>query len=216
MICVGQNNLYDIIRTNLSARTAVHFTHPKFKPSAVLVPLIDTENGHELIFTVRTSKVQKHKGEISFPGGAYEKEHDQSLQATAIREAREEINLSPNQVTILGELDDFCTMTGYSIHPVVGHVSPPYDYQIEKTEVAEVFTVPLDFFKDPAHFEEKIMPFGDWQYAVYYFRTNTHTIWGATAHIVVNFFEAALNFPMPATLRKRPTPEQLLALRGKL
>ncbi len=209
-------NILDIIRTNLAARTAVRMTHPKFKPSAVLIPLIDTENGTELIFTVRTSKVQKHKGEISFPGGAFEEDHDHSLQETAVREANEEINLSPDRVQILGELDDFCTMTGYIIHPVVAHVSPPYEYQIEKSEVAEVFTVPLEFFKDPAHFEEKIIPFGEWQYAVYYFRTETHTIWGATAHIVVNFFEAALKFPMPATLQKRPTPEQLLALKGKL
>ncbi len=209
-------DLNEIIRTNLAERNAVHISHPKFKPSAVLIPLIDAEKGPELIFTVRTSKVEKHKGEVSFPGGAYEAEQDHSLEDTAIREAREEINLSPNQVHVLGELDDFCTMTGYIIHPVVAHVSPPYEYQLEKTEVAEVFTVPLEFFKDPAHFEEKIMPFGGWQYAVYFFRTGNHTIWGATAHIVVNFFEAALKFPMPATLRKRPTPEQLLALKGKL
>ena len=179
------------------------------------MPIIDAEKGHELIFTVRTSKVQKHKGEISFPGGAFEADSDNSLEETAVREAREEINLSPDQITILGELDDFCTMTGYIIHPVVAHVAPPYEYKIETTEVAEVFTVPLEFFKDPAHFEEKIMPIGDWQYAVYYFRPGTHTIWGATAHIVVNFFEMALKFPMPATLRKRPSPEQILALKGK-
>ncbi len=208
-------NLLDIIRSNLALRVAVHMTHPKFKPSAVLIPLIDTENDPALIFTVRTSKVQKHKGEISFPGGAFEAEYDHSLEDTAIREAREEINLVSDQITIIGELDDFCTMTGYIIHPVVAHVSPPYEFRIQKTEVAEVFTVPLNFFKDPTNFEEKIMPFGDWQYAVYYFRAGNHTIWGATAHIVVNFFEMALKFPMPTTLRMRPTPEQLLALKGK-
>ncbi len=215
MICVDQNNIFETIRINLAAQTTVHLTHPRFKPSAVLVPLIEVKNGPELIFTVRTSKVQKHKGEVSFPGGAFEENHDRSLQETALREAKEEINLAPEQVTILGELDDFCTMTGFIIHPVVASVSPPYDFRLEKSEVAEVFTVPLDFFKDPAHFEEKIMSFGDWQYAVYYFRNEKHMIWGATAHIILNFFEVALNFPMPATLRKRPSPEQLLALTGK-
>ena len=216
MIYLDHENLFDIIQNNLAQRKPTRLAHPKFKLAAVLIPIIDSGGSTEFIFTVRTSKVQKHKGEISFPGGAFEEELDHSLQETAIREAKEEINLNPEQIQVLGELDDFCTMTGYIIHPVVAHVSPPYEYRLAKSEVAEIFTVPLDFFKNPTHFEERIINMGDWQYAVYYFKTKTHTIWGATAHIVVNFFEAALNFPMPATIRKRPSPEQLLALKGKI
>jgi len=216
MICLDQGTIFDIICANLSGWTTVHLAHPQFKPSAVLVPLIDAKDGPELVFTVRTSKVGKHKGEISFPGGAFEEEHDQSLHNTAIREANEEINISPDQITILGDLDDFCTMTRYIIHPVVAHVSPPYNFRPEKTEVAEIFTVPLEFFKDSTHFEEKMMSIADWDFGVYYFRNGNHTIWGATANIIVNFLEAALKFLMPVSLRKRPSPELLLALLEKI
>ncbi|MFC1941066.1 NUDIX hydrolase [Chloroflexota bacterium] len=75
-------------------------------PSAVLVPIYYKQGEYHLLFTKRTEEVKDHKGQISFPGGAYE-ERDRTLVNTALRECTEEIGLATEAVEILGELDDF-------------------------------------------------------------------------------------------------------------
>jgi len=190
--------------------------HPAFKLSAVLVPIIEGENGPELVLTVRSVKLKNHKGEISFPGGGFKKNKDGSLQATALREANEEVGINPEQVTILGELDDFCTISGFILHPVVASVVPPYDFRPNEAEVAEIFTVPLDFFQDISNFSEKDMLVGEWEYPIYSFQYENHNIWGATAHVLVHLLEFALGIHVPATLLQRPTCEQVASLNGKI
>ena len=209
------NDIVGKIRDNLAGRTSVRMAHPAFRSSAVLVPFIEGENGPELVFTVRSAKLKKHRGEISFPGGG-RKKADANLFDTALREAHEEVGINPDQVTILGELDDFCTMSGFILHPVVATVAPPYDFRPNEAEVAEIFTVPLDFFQDVNNFSERDMPFGEFRYPVFSFQYGSHNIWGATAYVLVHLLEFGLGVTLPRTIWQRPTCEQVASLRGKV
>jgi 8-oxo-dGTP pyrophosphatase MutT (NUDIX family) len=112
--------------------------------AAILVPIIDY--GHELkvLFTQRALHLRHHPGQISFPGGRIEPgEH--SSQA-ALREAQEEIGLTPTAVLVLGRLPLQPTTTGFTIVPWVGLLKPQPSWILQATEVAGVFEVPLSHF----------------------------------------------------------------------
>lgn len=184
-----------IIKDILSARTprAIednnssynHYTH-----AAVLMPLYRDNGEYKLLFTKRTNRVEHHKGQISFPGGAFDKE-DRSFLETALREANEEIGLSKEDVEILGQLDDTLTIASrFIIHPFVGFIPYPYHFSLNSNEVERVIEVPLKLFFDHesvdkrAHFEfEGVL----YQTPVYEY--NGDIIWGATARIMENFVD---------------------------
>jgi len=154
--------------------------------AAVLIPVIEREQGLTVLFTRRTEHLQSHAGQISFPGGGAEP-GDASPIATALRETEEEIGLLPDQVEILGTLDEYATVTGYRVTPVVGLVRPPIELRLDPYEVAEIFEVPLDFLLDPSNHRRDSMirdgrrrEFDAVPYGPYY-------IWGATAAMLLQF-----------------------------
>ena len=75
----------------------------KLRPAAVLVPIIERQEGLHLILTKRSSALKHHPGQIAFPGGKVD-ETDTDATAAALREAHEEIALSPNLVEVMGTL----------------------------------------------------------------------------------------------------------------
>lgn len=158
-------------------------------PAAVLFPIVRRSGEPTVLFTQRTAHLKDHPGQISFPGGRCELA-DPSPAHTALREAAEEIGLSPAHVDIIGYLPEYLTSTGFRVTPVVAMVTPPFELRLDAFEVASVFEVPLAFLLDPAnhqqhslHYRGKLrhywaMPYGD------YF------IWGATAGIVMSLCRA--------------------------
>lgn len=157
--------------------------------AAVLVPLVEREEGFSLILTQRTADLKAHAGQISFPGGRMERE-DANAEAAALREAQEEIGLDPKAVEILGRLDPYRTVTGFDVTPVVGAVSPPLALTPDPVEVAEIFEVPLAFFLDPANHQRhsRTSPTGAVR-AYYAMPYQDRYIWGATAGMLVNLYE---------------------------
>jgi 8-oxo-dGTP pyrophosphatase MutT (NUDIX family) len=97
--------------------------------AAVLVPLHTHGELLHVVFTKRTDRVQHHRGEISFPGGAMDPE-DRDLVATALREAEEEIGLPREAVELVGALPPTGTfVTSYKIHPFVGVIRPGHEWE---------------------------------------------------------------------------------------
>ena len=157
--------------------------------AGVLVPLFIKNGELNVVLTQRTEDVEHHKGQISFPGGTMDKV-DSTIVDTALREAWEEVGLPRTSVEILGLLSDFCTPSGFCITPVVGFLSPDPSYVLNKTEVSEIFDVPLSFFLDPRNErKEKRIRF-DKMMNVYFYNYGTYEIWGATAEILRNFLQA--------------------------
>lgn len=155
------------------------------RPAAVLVPLVRRADGLQLLLTRRADHLRSHSGQVSFPGGRCE-ESDVSLAATALREAEEEVGIQPDQVEVIGYLDDYPTMTRFRVTPVVGVLDAPREYRPDPGEVAEVFEVPADLFLEPASFERRVfskeginLPFFEINYAA-------QRIWGATAGMLWN------------------------------
>jgi 8-oxo-dGTP pyrophosphatase MutT (NUDIX family) len=157
------------------------------RPAAVLVPIVARAPAADLtvLFTRRAAHLKEHSGQVSFPGGRVAAE-DPSPEATALREAREEIGLDPGRVELLGRMPEYHTRTGFRITPVVGIVSPPFELKPDTNEVEEIFEVPLAFLLDPANHQRQSREWqGElrWFFAMPYER---HYIWGATAGMLVN------------------------------
>jgi len=155
------------------------------RPAAVLVPVVARQPQLTILFTQRAAHLKEHSGQVSFPGG---RAHavDASPEATALREAREEIGLDPARVELLGRMPEYFTRTGFRITPVIGVVVPPIELLADANEVEEIFEVPLAFLLDPANHQRQSRFWqGEerWFYAMDFGR---HTIWGATAGMLVN------------------------------
>ncbi len=159
------------------------------KPAAVLVPVVArvTENvsSPTILLTRRAAHLKDHSGQVSFPGGRVQAD-DASPEATALREAREEIGLDPGRVELLGRMPEYLTRTGFRITPVIAIVTPPFELRRDANEVEEIFEVPLAFLLDPANRQRQSREWqGElrWFYAMPY---QQHYIWGATAGMLVN------------------------------
>jgi 8-oxo-dGTP pyrophosphatase MutT (NUDIX family) len=155
--------------------------------AGVLVPLyVEGERLHA-VFTRRRDDMRRHPGEISFPGGRHD-DADPDLLATALREADEEIGLTPAAVRVLGALQPTPTIaTGYAIYPFVGLIEPGMAWTLSAREVAEVLELALDDLRD-GYARRRLLRRG------VPIRTDTYVvgddlIWGATARILADLFE---------------------------
>ncbi len=153
------------------------------RPSAVLIPILRHAEGDTIVLTRRADTLRHHTGQISFPGGRRD-EGDASLADTALREAFEEVGLPSSQVELLGYLDDYPTLTGYRITPVVGLVTPPFSPQPDPGEVAEVFELPLAEVLTPDRFVLKTLQRGSLSVPFHELQYGDFRIWGATAAIL--------------------------------
>ena len=154
------------------------------KPAAVLVPLVNRPGGLQVLLTQRSADLPDHPGQISFPGGRLEPD-DASLAAAALREAAEEIGLPPQQVSVLGHLAEYETVTGYRVTPVVGWVEPPFDLVPDPVEVADVFEVPLAFLLDPSNQQRHFRMLGALRRDFWAIPYHERYIWGATAAMLL-------------------------------
>ena len=171
-----------------------HYIH-----AAVLVPLFKNDHGYHVLFTERTHKVAHHKGQISFPGGAVES-RDNSCQETALREACEEIGLLPEDVELLGQLDDETTVASqFIVHPFIGVIPYPYEFKINRAEVEKIINVPFKhFLSDDPDCKCSSIDFDDFTYHGTVYLHRGDVIWGATARIMDNFIcEIQDNIPLP-------------------
>jgi 8-oxo-dGTP pyrophosphatase MutT (NUDIX family) len=170
------------------------------KPAAVLVSLLRApieESGIEgwhLLLTRRSDRLAEHRGQVAFPGGRCDPD-DLTPEATALREAYEEIGLHHNQAKILGRLPNMWTITNYSITPVVAVISWPFPIRIAKHEVSRVFTIPLAWLADPAHHEVRqrtiqspySQQLNSESYPIIYFHPyEGEVLWGVSAEITNN------------------------------
>jgi 8-oxo-dGTP pyrophosphatase MutT (NUDIX family) len=171
----------------LSQRKKRRIVDPKRTPAAVLVPIYERDGQYYILFIKRTEWVEKHKGEISFPGGAYE-DHDGTLLNTALRESTEEINLKPDNVEVLGGLDDETSAkTNYIITPFLAYIPWPYEFEVDGRETEAIIEAPISALIDIGFSREEVR--GNETDTVYYYNYQGRVIWGATARILAKFLD---------------------------
>src|SRR5215216_6211373 len=159
----------------------------RLKCAAVLIPLVWQDDEWHLLFTRRTDKVESHKGQVSFPGGACD-EGETTPEQTALREAEEEIGLNPNDVKVLGRLTNMITITYFRVTPVVGVIRWPAVFRVGEHEVARVFTIPLGWLANPSNRWEFARP-DTTRSLIAYHPYDGELLWGATARMTVNFLK---------------------------
>lgn len=154
------------------------------KPAAVLVGLQARDQGWQLILTRRTAHLRRHAGQIAFPGGRTDP-GDPSPEATALREAHEEVGLPTSAVQLLGRLPQYATITGYQVTPVVAFVDPHVSWSRQLDEVAEVFTLPAAQLLDPTQHQLHRAMTSSGHIRHYWSVTcDDRFIWGATAAMI--------------------------------
>jgi len=161
------------------------------KSAAVLIGLVDspTSNlGLQVLLTKRASHLRHHPSQISFPGGKAEPE-DGSMISTALREAYEETGLSPDSVTVIGQLSTYEVISGYLITPIIAIINTQPLYQQDENEVAEIFQVPLQhLLQSNNHTSFNVLRNGQ-QLNIHFFPYKHYNIWGATAAMLKDLIE---------------------------
>ena len=149
--------------------------------AAVLVPIMLAPEGARVVYTLRTGELRDHAGQISFPGGSPESK-DRSLLATALREAKEEVDLEPDSVEIIGELEDmYIPPSRFLVRPFVGLLREEAELDLASEEVEAIFTVSLEELMSPEAFKKVIWKREGRPHEVPIFAVGGHELWGATA-----------------------------------
>lgn len=175
--------------------------------ASVLLPLVLVEGNIHLLFEIRSDSLKTQPNEICFPGGRLEE--NEAPSQSAIRETMEELGVDRKELRLIGAIDRISTPFNLFIYCYVGvlDIEDPMALPINKDEVKELFTVPLDFFlSEPPtvhHIGMRLeipetFPFDkiqngkgynwrDGRYPVHFYEYGGHIIWGMTARMVHNF-----------------------------
>ena len=157
--------------------------------SAVLILLFPEGNSLGTVFIERNKYPGAHSGQISFPGGKHERE-DNSLMDTAIREAKEEIGIDPEEIRIIGSLTKlFVPVSNFLIYPYIGLIDKKPVFIPEPKEVNSIIEIGINSLFDPANKKSKLIKKNDFSILAPYYDAKGHHIWGATAMILSEFYE---------------------------
>lgn len=153
---------------------------PPLVPAAVLAGIVRRGGVWRVLLTKRADTLRRHAGQIAFPGGRVDP-GDASLAATALREAHEEVGLSPQQVRIIGAWDGYETITGFAVTPFVGVLDADFAPTLHPGEVADVFEADLAHVLHPDNIAVRQVKRAGQTRRYFEIRWDDRVIWGATA-----------------------------------
>ena len=152
-------------------------------PAAVLVGLVERDEGLTVLLTRRADTLRRHSGQVAFPGGRMEP--GETPSDAALRESWEEVGLDHHFVRLVGMGDTHETGTGFSITPVVGFLRPGFELKAFDAEVAEIFELPFAFLMDADNHQLRSMKASDGvERRFYAMERDGRTVWGATAGMI--------------------------------
>lgn len=189
---VGEENIARTITNFKKAQILQPHSKELIKKAAVLVPICVVDGKTSLLYTLRTSHLRSHKGQVSFPGGQHDSE-DGTLENTAIRETYEELGIDPVSIKIWGTGNFLMSSSNTKVLPVVGQITTPLDLNtlnVNRFEVEEVFSVSLEALCDPL--KHGYTQFNS-LYSTPVFLGGQRRIWGLTAIITHLFLKSFLS-----------------------
>ena len=174
---------------------------PNARHSAVLIALADGGDGPEVLLTRRSWEMRSHRGEVSFPGGRTDP--GETPEQAALREAHEEVGLDPAAVSVRGELEHLNTVVSRSyIVPKVATVPEPLPLAAQTMEVDRVMWVPLAEFTRPDTYRSEVWGIGPTDRTLHFFELDDETVWGATAHMLVDLLTRTLGIAFDGRARR--------------
>jgi 8-oxo-dGTP pyrophosphatase MutT (NUDIX family) len=202
-----------------------NFTVPADAKVACVLNLLHFSGGEwRTVLIQRTINPRdRHSGQVSFPGGRYE-EGDGNLSNVALREAEEEVGVSPEQIRILGRLTElYIPVSNFLVHPFVGMLQGNAVFTPQPGEVEAILTPTLSHFLRPDtqkqtdlnlthHAAPRQLPYFEAEghpatnitlREVPYFEVEGRVVWGATAMILSEFVEILASSP---DLHTAPNP----------
>lgn len=164
-------------------------TNKLTRESAVLICVYPDNGTVNTILIKRTTYNGPHSGQISFPGGKREP-FDCSIEATALREAKEEIGIDISKVTVLGTLSPlYIPLSNYMVIPIVGVIPKPENISLNLQEVEYTINVNLQDFKQEENILVKTQNIGNNPVTAPFYSIGNEVVWGATAMIIAEFAE---------------------------
>ena len=192
----------DVVRRILSEHRKQPIDDPSLAPAGVMILLYPKDGEYCVLLNKRSNRVEHHKGEISFPGGGKDP-GDDTLRDTALRETHEEMGILPDDIKVLGEVDDMATRSRFLMRPYVGTIPYPYDFKPFEAEVAEVLEVPISMLLDEKNLRDEVrIVDGELSYSPAY-AYNGHVVFGATARVLKHFLDLLQAAPDKEALWKK-------------
>ncbi len=180
---------------------------------AIFMPIIEIEDRLHLLYEIRAEEMGTQPGEVSFPGGRIEP--GETAREAAVRETEEELGVSGTNIELFGQLDYLIPPFNIALYPFAGHlkISKLDQLNINKAEVKEIFTVPLNYFLKnepethtircrhevnenfPYHLirNGKNYDWRDFEYPVNFYKYKEYIIWGMTARFTTNLINKIKN-----------------------
>ncbi|MBM7317575.1 CoA pyrophosphatase [Streptococcus suis] len=172
---------------------------------AVFLPLVWSDNQWQVLYEIRSESISQ-PGEVSFPGGGIDE--GETAEEAAVREVMEELNIQPEQIDILGEID-YLVLERSTVHCFVGRLNLDWTTILPNEEVARIFTVPLSTLltTQPVYYQldsqivpdcdfpfERLRggvdyPFSHHKRSVPFYENLPENIWGMTAQFTHRFVE---------------------------
>lgn len=163
---------------------SLDYNRNKPKESAVMIILFYQNNQLQVTLTRRNRNLRHHPGQISFPGGQYEKE-DLNLEQTAIRETWEEVGINIDNTTILGKLSTvYVSVSNFNITPYICFLGQPPAFKFDTNEVEEIIIFPLNKFYNASNHAKATIKTNTGIIEVPCYKINDCVIWGATSMIL--------------------------------
>jgi 8-oxo-dGTP pyrophosphatase MutT (NUDIX family) len=189
------------LHARIRAALAAEGSTPRPLPSgvrraAVLLLLVHAGGEAALLLTKRSQTVERHRGQVSLPGGVVES--DETPLDAALRETSEEIGVRAEDVTVLGMLDDEKTVvSGFLLAPFVGAIAYPYPLRVSPAEVHSVLEAPLRGLLDPHNVRAETWRDGGAPRTMYVYTVAGDIVWGATARIIMQFLRKVFGEAVP-------------------
>ena len=142
-----------------------------------------------MVLTRRAQHLSAHSGQFALPGGRIDA--GETAPDAALREAREEIGIELARDSILGQLDDYPTRSGYLITPIVAWAPGAAPMSANPGEVAAIYRVHLAELGRPGSPEFVAIPESD-QPVIRYPLLGT-LIHAPTAAVLYQFMEVAVH-----------------------
>ena len=173
----------ELLKRALTKRVVERIDSAELIPSAVMILLYPKDGEYFILLNKRSEEVEHHKGEISFPGGARDPEDIDSL-ATALRETEEEMGIKRGDVTVIGEMDEIVTRSGFLVNVFSGTIEYPYTFNPSAVEIAEVLEFPISSLIDPVNRRSEARLQDGKTVTSYSYVHKEHVVFGATARIL--------------------------------